>query len=659
MDSDRPLSVQQAPLTTPIFEALTVEMTPETGGAAPAERARALLAELLHDLPPEQAEGWRVEPVHPTLPRSFDFLPPVQEEGQASAPISIEQAWELTHRLRQTAGVLEAQPAFELYQDNLPGQEDEVIEEELGARLAAGEVPPPGGYVFTELAEIADLAGEAGPRAMFRDSLLVSAVARSAPPTFSENDFLWSPKLVDAFAAWLVQPRQGTPSFPDGLAKGEGIRVGHPDSGFRRHRDLGDPPNGELRRILVQRGKDFVDRDLDPEDPDGCHGLGTASVLMSADNREPMDAVTGVAPLAELVPLRVAKRRRVLGVSVPVPILFRSGMRRLRQAIYHAVDQADCHVISISLGWLKNRSVHQAVKYAVNTKHAIVIAAAGNWVPFVVWPAAYAEAIAVAGCTAGRRPWTGSSRGSEVDVTGPAHQVWKATIDGSSEVVTQSSGTSYAAATTAGIAALWLAHWGRDFLLDRYRGQASLATVFRHVLRAAVDPPPNGSGRFGAGIVNARRTLETPLPPPAPLRSAVAVEETLFRAAPESTLRVGLESVAESFTQAPPEVVRREVSAMLGQPVAVLEDSVAGAGDELAFHILSNPELRNALADRVRAAQQGVEVGGGGPAGGGPGAPAIAPEAPSGAPSGAEIRARLAAQPLSGRLRRSLDLPPQ
>ncbi|HEV2853182.1 MAG TPA: S8 family serine peptidase [Thermoanaerobaculia bacterium] len=62
-------------------------------------------------------------------------------------------------------------------------------------------------------------------------------------------------------------------------------------------------------------------------------------------------------------------------------------MNRLRKAIYHAVDKAGCHVISISLGWLKNKGVHEAVKYAVG-KNVIVLAAAGNSVGFVVWPAA-------------------------------------------------------------------------------------------------------------------------------------------------------------------------------------------------------------------------------------------------------------------------------
>src|SRR5207302_4211505 len=118
----------------------------------------------------------------------------------------------------------------------------------------------------------------------------------------------------------------------------------------------------------------------------------------------------------------------------------------------------------ISMGGLGNWRLQQAVAFA-QKRDVIICAAAGNCVHFVVWPAAYDEVIAVAGCNAARQIWTGSCRGSAVDVTAPAESVWCADASKQNGAVTFSmirgTGTSYAVATTAGVAALWLAHHGR------------------------------------------------------------------------------------------------------------------------------------------------------------------------------------------------------
>src|SRR6185295_19750333 len=99
-------------------------------------------------------------------------------------------------------------------------------------------------------------------------------------------------------------------------------------------------------------------------------------------------------------------------------------MRNLRDAIDHAVA-SKCHVISISLGGLPSDSLHDAIRRAEDAG-VIVLAAAGNYVRLVVWPARYPEVVAVAACNFEGRAWSGSSRGDAVDITGPGEDVYRA-----------------------------------------------------------------------------------------------------------------------------------------------------------------------------------------------------------------------------------------
>ena len=109
------------------------------------------------------------------------------------------------------------------------------------------------------------------------------------------------------------------------------------------------------------------------------HGTGTSSVVASREG----DKMAGSAPLATLVPLRAVK-------SV---VVFDHG--RVAAAVDYS-RRNGAHVITMSLGGAWSSSLRAAIRKAIDSG-IIVLAAAGNYVHVVVWPARYPEVVAVAG----------------------------------------------------------------------------------------------------------------------------------------------------------------------------------------------------------------------------------------------------------------------
>jgi hypothetical protein len=225
----------------------------------------------------------------------------------------------------------------------------------------------------------------------------------------------------------------------------------------------------------------------------------------------------------------------------------------LVEAIDHA-RTSGAHVISLSVGGLMHDAVRVAIDRAVEDGDLIIVAAAGQTYTgealsaiasaaagvgigegdTVVLPAAYRNVIAVAGCTPDARPWDESLRGPNVDITAPADAMWVADfkVDGGkrSPVLECASGTSFAAAFMAGVAALWLSHWGRNELLRRYP-DTPLAWVFRHQLqRTARSPHKDGwdTGLYGPGIVDVHALLREALPNPGDVPEPPATVENVF-----------------------------------------------------------------------------------------------------------------------------------
>jgi thermitase len=529
----------------PIFEGFAVK------AARPGQEAAVREA-----VDRELGAGWSVRPFG-DAGEGFEIV------NAAAGALTPGEAWEKTYRLRTQPGVIYAEPLFAFALSAPP-------ESEADAPAAAPEEA-------------------AGP-----ESAPFGSIFGSGEPAESDDPD-WSLREMNVFEAW--SRFEGTGRLP-----GAGVVIGHPDTGYSRH-----PEN--VANLLIEEGYDFLKGDADAADELAGsswrlefpgHGTATASVIVSPGGAQTQyagdpsgKAVKGVAPGAKLVPLRISK-------SV---VLWRGSALALSHAIEYAADRG-AHVISMSLGTaVFSERLLAAVTYA-QKRGVIVLAAAGNFVRFVVWPAAFDEVIAVAASNARRGVWRHSSRGGAVDVTAPGEDVWCARAEKTggraAYDVGRGSGTSFAVAATAGVAALWLSFHGRERLVERY-GAEKIPALFKDILSRSCEPVPEwGRGKFGAGLVNAAKVLDAPLPDGVEhLMPSFGLREN------EPVNAGGLATFAHLFEQSLPPA-EEFASFSPGGPAPTLEGGLAEllrvsegelpqqlkqVGQELAFHFITDPLL--------------------------------------------------------------------
>lgn len=541
----------------PWFEGYCVDVQPR-GNEDPFDVLDAAATSVL-------GRGWQrrwhaVEPAEPIPGRSFTAYELVPKGHQ----VAIGDAWEIVYALRTKRGVIDVEPDFVLFHADSDALEN---------------LPPSRRWA---LFGSGDLDGS--------------------------EECEWSLEQINAVAAWT-------------LTKGAGISIGHPDTGFLPHPEIW--PGDVGGPIDTIRDYDFVgdedDAHAEPNEDDALpagpnHGTGTASVLVS--KRGPADAkslefVSGVAPEATLVPLRVGNS----------PVHF--SMRRVRKAIEYATRMG-FHVLSMSLGGpFSNRHLEDAIREA-RRNGLVLIAAAGNYIPFkpVIWPARYPDVVAVAACNVDRKAWDGSSRGESVDITAPGESVWRALVntdvpEGSKDRyrVERSEGTSYATAHVAGVCALWLAHHGPDVLRAHY-GEY-LSDAFRYVIADTAQPSEDlDPETFGGGIIDADATLRRPLPSKRDVVNWVAGDGRAARAARAKRAGAGRGASAPSGTSNTeqaldaiaallPHLERDEVfdglASLFDTNASGVRKHLAEVGDELALRMASDPGLRRQFSSRCRA----------------------------------------------------------
>jgi thermitase len=511
--------------------------------AAPSEvddgRAQAIAELAVHDT---LGDGWQVTPLGAG---ARDY----RATRTTGAAIPVARAWTLVRSLREHRDVADAEPAI----------------------VQPGLEPPPG--------VVEDMA----PGVAARDF----SAEQPLPCAASAHE--WSLDLCRVKEAWALAPPTSA-----GRRLGEGIVVGHPDTGYTRHAEIWDP----APRVRVADGYDFVRRQPDAEDPleegNPGHGTTTASVIMSSTGGATTPFVSGIAPQATIVPLRVTPKVVLLSFD------------RLAEAIHYAVDKG-CHVISMSLGGpAPSRALERAIDRAV--QHGVVVlAAAGNVWPFVVYPARFDQVIACAACNCQRRIWRRSASGPAVDVTAPGESVWVARpgrdAGSGDDHVDVGSGTSYAVATTAGACALWLAFHGRDALIARY-GASQVAAVFKELLmtHGVTTPPGWKRDRHGAGILDVEKLLAAPLPLTPP---AVGIH---VRAALAPRAANDIDRFLEYFPGEDPGRVRQGLVRLMKTTERDLPLVLAEMGDELLFHVATNPAVRARVVKGPAAKKRGRAI---------------------------------------------------
>lgn len=216
------------------------------------------------------------------------------------------------------------------------------------------------------------------------------------------------------------------------------VRIAIIDTGIRKNHII-------LNGANIAQGNNYVFSEEDTDDLVG-HGTRIAGLILGSTD----GTIKGIAPDAILVPL-------VYYSKYPSAVPKNGGVEAICQAIYDAVDLYDCQVINLSSGLTQpDDQLYEAVCYA-EKKGVIVVSAVGNDNLInkgnIYYPAAYETVVGVGAANAALTGAADFSQCNEsVLLLAPGENLIVPSI-GSGENFETVSGTSYAAAQVAGLAA--------------------------------------------------------------------------------------------------------------------------------------------------------------------------------------------------------------
>jgi subtilisin family serine protease len=205
---------------------------------------------------------------------------------------------------------------------------------------------------------------------------------------------------------------------------------------------------------------DYLGRDPDPTDDIG-HGTQVAGVACAA--RDNGIGIAGVAPGARLLAIRA-------GFKTNLP--FFSAMLQeddAAAAVLYAADRG-ARVMNLSFGDVVDAPViRTAIEYARDRGVLVVVSAGNTSGDAAQYPATYPGVLSVGASDRDDNRTAFSTFGQDLDLLAPGLSVLTTTLGGGYK---QSSGTSFSAPMTAGVAALvWSLHpnWSADQVAWRIR----------------------------------------------------------------------------------------------------------------------------------------------------------------------------------------------
>lgn len=309
--------------------------------------------------------------------------------------------------------------------------------------------------------------------ATLRGNAKVAYVEEDAPITLvetlsgnTEQDNSWGVARVGALALHA----QG--SF------GQGVRIATLDTGI-------DAAHPELA-ASYRGGVNLIDPAAPPlDDSWNGHGTHVAGILAAANNNI---GVVGIAPAAELYAVKVTDGSGFGTVSDLIA--------GLEWAIANQID-----IANISLGTSVSSLALEQACQAADQAGVLLVAAAGNTRNTggaVLYPAAYAQVIAVSATAPDNSAVYVSALGPQIELAAPGGEIYSTVPGGGYAVLT---GTSQAAPHVTGVAALLLAAGLQD--LDG-NGAADHRDLRLQLQQTALDlGDPGVDAVFGHGLVQA------------------------------------------------------------------------------------------------------------------------------------------------------------
>ncbi|OAN70690.1 hypothetical protein A8B78_04350 [Jannaschia sp. EhC01] len=358
-------------------------------------------------------------------------------------------------------------------------------------------------------------------------------------PRVNLSPFGWVHPIIRTPQAWA-------------RTRGAGSTVAVIDTGHSTHQELAGAILQTGQANFVEGGSDASDRFVSGFLKHPGHGTLVCSVIASRGdcdtqgNTSGHGAVTGSAPEADILPIRAI--RSVINFT----------QRTIPDAIEHAIDQG-ADVIAMAMGGATRvAATERALRDAVDAG-LVVVCAAGNCWPSVVFPAAYAPnglCTAVAALTNSLTPWGKTGSGPEVTLSAPGENVWGSAKNKSSDPdhgIRAAQGTTLATSLTAGVAALWVARHGGRAALKQAADAAgtTVQAMWVHCATSGLSKPPvwGGSGKLGAGVLDAEKALNTPLPT-APTGTEARPDAVLPATGVEPTANIALTHLANHHPEA-------------------------------------------------------------------------------------------------------------